>query len=46
MYPQRIEVNLLMPGDKGGHAGNADAGPDVAHQVEQAGGIAHLFLGN
>ena len=35
-----------MAGDSGRHGSNANARADVAHQIEQAGGIAHLFFRN
>src|SRR5882724_1173089 len=44
--PKGIGVNLSMARRNCSHAGNADTGADVAHEIEQAGGIAHLLFGN
>ena len=41
-----VGVGLGVARRNRGHAGNADAGPDIAHQVEQAGSVAHLFFGD
>src|SRR6266481_2313765 len=44
--PQDAGMYLRMPHYHRGYAGNADAGPDVTHEIEQAGGIAHFLFGN
>ncbi|HKW25714.1 MAG TPA: hypothetical protein VJN48_08015 [Terriglobales bacterium] len=39
-----IVVELAATGQQRGHGGNAEAAADVAHQVNDAGGVAHFLL--
>jgi len=40
---QMILVHLRAAGEEGGHDGDADTTADIAHQVENAGGVPHLL---
>src|SRR5215469_1985469 len=39
-------VRLLVAGENRSHRGDADAGADVAHEIKEAGGIAHRLFRN
>ena len=46
LFDEAALVELLAARKQGGHDGDADAAADVAHQVEDAGGVAHLLAGD
>ena len=39
-----VLVGLGAAGEEGGDHGDADAAAEVAHEIEDAGGVAHLFV--
>src|ERR1035438_8051492 len=41
-----VLVHLAAAGEEGGHGGDAEAAADIAHQVVNAGGVAHLLFGD
>ena len=43
---QATLMELTPPGQEGGGRGDAERTPQVAHQVEDAGGVAHFLLGD
>jgi len=43
---QAALMELRAAGKEGGHDGDAEAAADVAHEVENAGGVAHFFFGD
>jgi len=40
VFDKAVLVELLAAGEQGGHDGDSDAAADVAHEVEDAGGVA------
>ena len=46
MLHQAALMELAPSGKQGGGRSDAEGAPQVAHQVEDAGGIAHLHLGD
>ena len=46
VYPKVMNVHLHLPYLNGFHDGDADAGANIAHEVKNAGGIAHAVEGD
>ena len=44
MRAKLIDVSLLKTNLHGADGGNADAAPQVAHKIEEAGGVSHVFF--
>ena len=44
MRAKLIDVPLLKTNLHGADGGNADAAAQVAHEIEEAGGVAHVFF--